>query len=224
MSTTTYINTVKNAIDVPLMDVKNISNLILGYIEKKIYKFKFYTSRGKYDYYKFNAVILAESPKHCWKEWKKMLKIVSACPSYHNSSIRWRLKKKDFLDNLTLASDKLYYSERKVKYAYIEEYEDGCILDYKRPTKKVIKKDQLEEYNPFREGKMIKNNITGEYNRYIKDKDGIDEHDFRMFPFDGVDLMFDEKKKALYYKDFISGKYTIGCVTHAGTHCNPVYI
>ncbi len=219
---TIYINTIKSAINVPLMDVKNISKLIISYVEKRLYKLRYYTSRHKHDYFDFYALILASSPEECWEEWLILRETVEN--DSYREAVKWRLKKEDFLNHLKVCSDKPYFSGTQIQYAYMEDFEEGCFFKYKRPTKKVIKKNMIKEYNPWFERKMIKHRIKDEYNYHIREKDGIDEHDFSMFPFDGVDLMFDEKKKALYYRDFIKGEYTVGCVTFPGKWCDSVYI
>ncbi len=216
------IKTVQEAIDVPMMDVKNISNLILSYIEKKLYKLEYYTSRGKHDYFNFYALILASSPEECWEEWLVIRETVEN--EYIRYSVQLRLSHNKFLENLTVYSDKPYYSQTQIQYAYIDEFEEGFVLNYKRPTKKVIRKDIIENDNPYYEGRMIKHRIKDVYNCRIRDKDGIDEHDFSMFPFDGVDLMFDEKNKSLYYRDFIEAAYTDGCVTFPGVWLDKVYV
>jgi hypothetical protein len=219
---TNYINIIKSAIDVPLMDVNNISKLILGYIEKKLYKLHYYTSRDKHDYFDFYALILASSPEECWEEWLILRETVEN--ESYRESVKWRLSRNNFLNHLTLCSYKPYYSGTKIQYAHIDEFEEGCILEYKRPTKKVFRKDIIENDNAWSEGRMIKHRFEDVYNCRIRDKDGIDEHDFSMFPFDNVDLMFDEKKKSLYYRDFIEGEYTVGCVTFPGRHLDAVFI
>ena len=183
------IKTVQEAIDVPMMDVKNISNLILSYIEKKLYKLDYYTSRCKRDYFKFYALILATSPEECWEEWLLLRETIQN--GYYMDAVKWRLSHNKFLEHLTIYSDKPYYSQTQIQYAYIDEFEEGCILHYKRPTKKVIRKEILENDDPYNEGRMIKHRFQDIYNCRISEKDGIDEHDFSMFPFDGVDLNFD---------------------------------
>ena len=194
----TINNLLCQAIDVPLMDVKNISKIILGYIEKKIYCFNYSMSRGRHDYYNFKATILAESPLDCWKEWKRMLKKIKI-EKYHRTAIKWRLKKQDFLNNLKQVSNKPYYSERKVQSVYIEEFEDGCILDYNRT--------RTEKH----------------YYKKIRAENGV-KHEFSEFPFYKVGLDFCEEIKALYYRDFIEGVYTVGSVTYQGSFLNTVYI
>jgi hypothetical protein len=212
----------QEAINVPMMDVKNISNLILTYIEKKLYKLDYYTSRGKHDYFQFYALILASSPEECWEEWAVLRETVEN--EYIREAVKWRLSHKNFLEHLTVCSDKPYYSQTQIQYAYIDEFEEGCLLNYKRPTKKVIRKGIIENDNPYHEGRMIKHRFEDIYNCRIRDKDGIDEHDFSMFPFDGVNLKFDEEKKTLYYRDFIEGAYTDGCVTFPGIWLDKVYV
>ena len=218
----THLKILQNAIDVPMMDVKNISNLILTYVEKKLYKLDYYTSRGKHDYFHFYALIIAESPEECWEEWTAIRELVEN--DSYSEAVKWRMTRENFLKHLTVCSDKRYYSQTKVQYANIDEYEEGCILEYKRPTKKVIRKNIIKDNDPYYDGRIIRHSITGEYNYYIRDKDGIDEHDFSMFPFDGVDLMFDEKNKSLYYRDFIEGEYTDGPVTFPGRWLDAVYV
>ena len=139
-------------------------------------------------------------------------------------AVRWRLSHNNFLEHLTVCSNKPYYSQTQIQHASIDEFEGGCILEYKRPTKKVIRKGIIENDNPYYEGRMIKHRFQDVYNSRIRDKDGIDEHDFSMFPFDGVELKFDEKNKSLYYRDFIEGAYTVGCVTFPGIWLDKVYI
>lgn len=217
-----HLNILQKAIDVSMMDVKNISKLILGYSENKLYKLDYYTSRGKHDYFHFYALILAGSPEECWEEWLVLRETVEI--ESYRESVKWRLSRDIFLKSLKVCSDKPYYSGTQIQYAHIDEFEEGCILEYKRPTKKVFRKGIIENDNPWAEGRMIKHRFEDVYNSRIREKYGIDEHDFSTFPFDGIDLMFDEKKKAIYYRDFIKGEYTDGCVTFPGTWCDAVYI
>lgn len=184
---TQLLKTIQESIDCPLMDVNNISKIILGYAENYLYKFELvHHGFGSELYY--NSIILASSPLECWKLWKKRVLKMKVFPWYKKTMIK-RLNKKEFLDNLQLYYTKRYYTERKIQYVYVYSEDEGFkVLEYKKPTKNVIRENIINDDNPYGEGRMLRHRITGEYNYRIRDKDGIDEHDFSMFPFYGVEF------------------------------------
>jgi hypothetical protein len=60
------MNTLKQSIDVPLMDVKNISNIIAGYCCNYVYTVYLFQDRKRGGYYIYEGIVSASSTEECF--------------------------------------------------------------------------------------------------------------------------------------------------------------
>ena len=69
------MNILKQAIDVPLMDVKNISNIIAGYCCNYVYTVYLFQDRRRGGYYIYEGIVSTSSREECFDMVKRFFRI-----------------------------------------------------------------------------------------------------------------------------------------------------
>jgi hypothetical protein len=67
------MNSLKNSINVPLMDVKNISELIAGYCCNYVYTIYLFQERRRGGYYMYEGIVSASSREECFYMIKRYI-------------------------------------------------------------------------------------------------------------------------------------------------------
>ena len=154
---------IEKAIDVPMMDVSNISNIIHDHIAFKIYKLDIDTCiKMDYDEVLFcqHGIIIARNKDEAYNEYCKFIHEISQeyneldgyCNDYN------KIPKEKFMECIKEKNSKIFYkSEPEIYYMIINDSVGDDSLDYpnsyyewsymyKKPNQNVNRKNLIREY------------------------------------------------------------------------------